>query len=347
MMPAFLQPLDFEKAREELTASFSKIYQEKSGQTYEPLIADDIQILINCFLYYLGKAIDNINHTIANNFLEYSSGAHLDALVALLGLERYQKEYPTAKLKITTKAPVFLPKNTKFASADGAVAWLSADVHLKPGESGNVVQVLGDKEGDWQTNILENANPLVLKIEVISPFVNLQDLESDEALRERFKLSLASFSTAGSVQSYTHFASIKGVGKIKVVSLKPGEVTIYYTNEQNLDAPALIREAIKDKTPLTDKVIIQLAQKINTTLDYTISLSAPVNAKDYINALTSSAQSLFKGLGIGQTPSQNKLESLAFSVPEVLDVRLPAITPANANEWLYLQAVHVFLEVQA
>ncbi|CCB80753.1 baseplate assembly protein J, putative [Helicobacter bizzozeronii CIII-1] len=347
MMPAFLQPLDFEKAREELTANFSKIYQEKSGQTYEPLIADDIQILINCFLYYLGKAIDNINHTIANNFLEYSSGAHLDALVALLGLKRYQREFPTAKLNIVVKAPVFLPKNTKFASADGAIAWLSVDTHLKPGEGGNIVQVLGDKEGDWQTDILENANPLVLKIEVVSPFVNLQDLESDEALRERFKLSLASFSTAGSVQSYTHFASIKGVGKIKVISLKPGEVTIYYTNEQNLDAPALIKEAIKDKTPLTDKVIIELAQKIETTLDYTISLKVPIDANAYIKDLEKRAKDLFKSLAIGQNPSQNKLESLAFSTPEVLDVNLPTITPANTDQWLYLQAVHVSLEVQA
>ncbi|WP_158656921.1 baseplate J/gp47 family protein [Helicobacter bizzozeronii] len=346
-MPAFLQPLDFDKARAELTASFSKIYQEKSGQTYEPLIADDIQILINCFLYYLGKTIDNINHTIANNFLEYSSGEHLDALVALLGLKRYQKEYPTAKLNIVVKAPVFLPKNTKFASADGAVAWLSVDTHLKPGEGGNIVQVLGDKEGDWQTNILENANPLVLKIEVISPFVNLQDLESDEALRERFKLSLASFSTAGSVQSYTHFASIKGVGKIKVISLKPGEVTIYYTNEQNLDAPALIKEAIKDKTPLTDKVIIKLAQKVGITLDYTITLSAPVDGKGFIATLQKSAQSLFKGLGIGQNVSQNKLESLAFFAPEVLDVTLPPTPQAQAGQWLYLEALNVFLEQQA
>ncbi|BCZ17212.1 hypothetical protein NHP190003_04940 [Helicobacter sp. NHP19-003] len=84
---------------------------------------DLVQTLANAMLYYLGKQWDQMNATIAQNFLEYANGAFLDHLVALLGLKRFKKEMPLSRLEITAKSPFVLPKNTKFASTDGAVAY--------------------------------------------------------------------------------------------------------------------------------------------------------------------------------------------------------------------------------
>ncbi|WP_158655691.1 baseplate J/gp47 family protein [Helicobacter cynogastricus] len=337
-MPNFLQPLDFEGARAELTEAFAKAYKERTGQDYQPLASDDVQSLINCFLYYLGKQIDKCNHTIAQNFLEFSTGPYLDELVKLLGLERRLKEMPTAKMRINAKDSVYLPKNTKFASADGANAFTIEDYHLEKGE--NIIQVVGDKEGEWQTTILENANPLILKVEMLSRFTNLQDYEEDDALKKRYLMALAGFSTAGSVQSYTHFASVKGVGKIKVVSLNIGEVTIYYTAD-NLDAPKLIANAIKDKTPLTDKVLIEQASKVPVSLNYTIELKNTLVQKEIIEATKERAFSLFKSLEIGQGVSESKLASLAFVDRVVTDCSVDAINKPAMHEWLFLESVQV------
>ncbi|BCZ17233.1 hypothetical protein NHP190003_05150 [Helicobacter sp. NHP19-003] len=121
-----------------------------------------------------------------------------------------------------------------------------------------MVQVVGDREGAWDTTILENINPLILGVKILSPFVNFQDNETDEALKKRYTTALAQFSTAGSALSYAHFANIKGVGKIKVISLNAGEVTIYYTAKDNLDAPKLIKDALKGNTPKQQEVFLSL-----------------------------------------------------------------------------------------
>ncbi len=337
-MPTFLKPLDFDSARAQLNKAFIEEFQARTGQTYEPLVGDAIQSLISCVLYYLGKQIDKINYTHAQNYLEYSSGPYLDALVKLLGLERRAQEMPVARLKITTKEALFLPKNTKFASSDGAVSYTLADTNLEKGE--NTIQVVGDKEGEWETTILENANPLILSIEALTPFVNMQDYEDDEALKKRYLSALASFSTAGSVLSYTHFANVKGVGKIKVISLNAGEVTIYYSAD-NLDAPKLIRDNLEKHTPLTDKVFIEQAIKRPVSLQYSISLHDNLEQKQIIEAISKRAYALFKSLEIGQGVSVSKLASLAFVDRAVKDCEVNALNLVERNEWLFLESVQV------
>ncbi len=337
-MPDFLEPLDLEVACAELTEAFAKAYKERTGQDYEPLVSDDVQAIIRCCASYIGKERDRNNYIVAQNFLEYATGRHLDELVKLLGLERRQREMPTAKMRISVKDDIYLPKNTKFVSADGANAFTLEDYHLEKGE--NIIQVVGDKEGDWQTTILENANPLILKVEMLGKFVNLQEYEEDDTLKKRYLTALAGFSTAGSVQSYTHFASVKGVGKIKVVSLNIGEVTIYYTAD-NLDAPKLIRNAIKECAPLTDKVIVEQASKIPVTLSYTIELKGTLEQKEIFQAIETRAFSLFKSLEIGQGVSESKLASLAFVDGAVLDCDVEAIHTPALKEWLFLEAVNI------
>ena len=145
-MPTFLQPLDFEAERSAIITAFQNELKAQKGTTYTPLISDDYNILISCILYRLGLKIDSINHTIANNYLEYSSGPFLDALVAMLDLKRFSATAPLATAKITAKDDeVFIQKGTKFVSSDGAVAYAIADSDLKKGDNEIILQ--GDKEG--------------------------------------------------------------------------------------------------------------------------------------------------------------------------------------------------------
>lgn len=340
-MPAFLEPLDFEKARAEFNAIFQKEFKALTGKDYEPLALDLVQTLANSMLYYLGKQWDQMNATIAQNFLDYSSGPYLEELVKLLGLSRRQKEMPVAKLEIEAKAPILLPKHTQFASPDGALAYTLEDNRLEVGA--NVVQVVGDKEGAWETTILENNNPLILSVKALGPFIHFQDLETDEALKTRYKNALASFSTAGSVLSYTHFANVKGVGKIKVMSLNAGEVTIYYTAKENLDAPKLIKDSLRGNTPLTDKVFIEPAVRVGATLNYTISLKDNIDQKAIFTAIEARVKELFNNLEIGQGVRVNKLASLGFVHKSVKDCEVNELPTLAQNEWLDLEGVQIQL----
>ena len=169
-MPTFLQPLDVKAEREAIISDFTQALKEAKGIDYEPLLSDDYNILISCILYRLGLKIDEINYTIANNYLEYASGEYLDELVKLLGLERFKGSSPLATLSITTKEDTFHSKGTKFLSSEGAVIISIADYELKA-DVANEVIVQGDKEGKWETTILEIKNQLITEITMLSDYV--------------------------------------------------------------------------------------------------------------------------------------------------------------------------------
>ena len=319
-MPTFLQPLDIKAEREAILSDFTQALKESKGIEYEPLLSDDYNILISCILYRLGLKIDEVNHTIANNYLEYSSGAYLDELVKLLGLERFAGSAPTATLKVQVKEDTFLSKGSKFVSSDGASAFALADYELKTGVANEVV-VQSDKEGKWETTILEIKNPLITEITMSSEFIIYEKSESDEDLKTRFKNALASFSTAGSAQSYTHFASVEGVGKVKAFSKEKGVVTIaYYGN--NAGAEALIAQNLEGNVPLTDKIIITKVQPTTINLDITLSLSKEADFTLIQDSIAKNIQAFFSSLEIGEQVALNKVVSLCFVSEHILNAQV-------------------------
>ena len=166
-MPPFLKPLDLDSERESIISAFSTKLKSEKKLDYEPLIGDDYNILISCILYRLNLKINEINSIIANNYLEYSSGEYLDELVKLLDLKRFVGSPPLAKAHIKVKDNTFLSKGTKFVSQDGTNAYALKDYELLPNISNEVI-LQGDKEGDWETTILEIKNPLILDINMLS-----------------------------------------------------------------------------------------------------------------------------------------------------------------------------------
>ena len=319
-MPTFLKPLDVKAEREAIISDFTQALKEAKGIDYEPLLSDDYNILISCILYRLGLKIDEINYTIANNYLEYASGEYLDELVKLLGLERFKGSSPLATLSITTKEDTFLSKGTKFVSSDGAVSFSIADYELKA-DVANEVIVQGDKEGKWETTILEIKNPLITEITMLSDFVVYEKGESDEDLKNRFKNALASFSTAGSVQSYTHYASVEGVGKVKAFSVEKGVVTIAYYGD-NAGAEALISQNLEGNVPLTDKVIIKKVEPTIIDLDITLTLSKEADFTLLQDSIAKNIQDFFNSLEIGEAVALNKVVSLCFVSSHILNAEV-------------------------
>lgn len=338
-IPTFLKPLDLDKERELIIEAFSKELKEKQNLDYEPLIADDYNILISCILYRLNLKINELNHIIANNYLEYSSGEYLDELVKLLGLKRFEGSPPLAKALIRVKESTFLSKGTKFVSSDGATAYALSDYTLDL-NTDNEIMLVGDKEGDWDTSILELKNPLILEVKILSEFIIYEKLEDDESLKKRFINALASFSTAGSKESYTHYAKVEGVGKVKALSPQNGVVKIVYYGD-NEGAVELIRENLKDNIPLTDKVIIEKLKPTIIDLNITLSLNKEANFSIIQDEVIKNITSFFKALEIGEIVALNKIISLCFVSPNVLNAEVESFEGLNEDSIYELNTITI------
>ncbi|TLD80174.1 hypothetical protein LS68_008120 [Helicobacter sp. MIT 05-5293] len=338
-MPAFLQPLDFEKEREAILQDFTAKLKEAKNIDYEPLIADDYNILISCILYRLGLKIDELNFIIANNYLEYASGEFLDELVKLLGLERFKGSAPIAKAKITCKKDTFISKGSKFVSQEGVIAYSLEDYELYA-DSENEILLQGDTQGAWETNILEVNNPLITDITMLSEFIVYEKSEDDESLRKRFLNALASFSTAGSKESYTHYASVEGVGKVKAFSPSKGVVKIVYYGD-NEAADVLIKENLQGNIPLTDKIIIEKLEPTIIDLDITLTLSKEADFTLIRESIISNIQTFFNALEIGQEVALNKVISLCFVSQNVLNTQVESFERVGEDSIYELRTINI------
>lgn len=332
-MPQFLTPLDFEKERAAILEDIKTQIDD-----VEFTLSDDYNILISCILYRLGLKIDEINYIIAQNYLEYSSGVYLDELVALLGLTRSKGSLPQAKIKIKCKDSTFLSKGTKLKSSDGASAYVLMDYALAAGENEVIVQ--GDKEGQWQTTILEIKNPLIEEVSMLSKFVIYEPSEDDSSLRTRFKNALASFSTAGSEESYTHYAKVSGVGKVKAFSPEKGVVKIVYFGE-NEGASELIKDNLAGNVPLTDKIIIQKIESTKINLDITLTLEKEANFSLLQEGIAKNISDFFAQVQIGEEVSHNKIISLCFIDDNILDAQVSAFKAIAQDSIYELESIHI------
>ena len=338
-MPPFLKPLDLDSERESIISAFSTKLKSEKKLDYEPLIGDDYNILISCILYRLNLKINEINSIIANNYLEYSSGEYLDELVKLLDLKRFVGSPPLAKAHIKVKDNTFLSKGTKFVSQDGTNAYALKDYELLPNISNEVI-LQGDKEGDWETTILEIKNPLILDINMLSEFIIYEKGEDDERLKKRFINALSSFSTAGSKASYTHYAKVEGVAKVKVFSPQSGIVKIMYYGD-NEGSEELIRQNVKDNIPLTDKVIIEKIEPTIIDLNITLTLNKEAEYGIIQAVIISQIENFFASLEIGQSVPLNKVISLCFVDKNVINAEVESFENISENSIYELNSIHI------
>ena len=338
-MPTFLKPLDFEKEREAIIQDFSSKLKVQKDIDYEPLISDDYNILISCILYRLGLKIDEINFIIANNYLEYASGDFLDELVKLLGLKRFNGSNPIAKIKIICKQDTFISKGSKFVSKEGVIDYAIADYELSA-ESENEILAQSDTQGEWETTILEINNPLITDISMISEFIVYEKGEDDEALKKRFLNALASFSTAGSKESYTHYALVEGVGKVKAFSPSKGVVKIVYYGD-NEASESLIRDNLQGNIPLTDKVVIEKLEPTIIDLNITLTLSKEADYSLITQSIIDKIQTFFNSIEIGQEVALNKVISLCFVSPNVLNAQVESFESIKEDSIYQLRTIHI------
>lgn len=327
--PQFLLPCDVEVERNMIM----QCLKEKLPH-YEPLRGDDFNILIDCFLFRLNKYINYINFTISQNYLEYSSGEYLDALVKLAGIERFEGTPFVAKIELTATSPLHLPKGTKFTDLKGHNAFLSADVAIDEGLKGVCEIALQEGlEGDFDTIYLEIPHIYIKEIKKLTPFSQNATKESDEELKKRFLLSLTRPSTAGSLKSYQYLSFVPQVEKSKIKHKDLGVVEVIYTKNSS-NALEALKSSIEPNIPITDTIIYTEATPIEVDITLKLTLKSLSNIASIIKSIDSQIRGLFKSLEIEEELSISKIIAIAFVSEDIEDVEVEEL-PAMVENGIY------------
>ncbi|MGP1484896.1 MAG: baseplate J/gp47 family protein [Campylobacter sp.] len=309
--PDFIKPFDIEKERENIIKEF----KQKSGKlNYTPLIGDDYMTLIDIFLFRLKHFIELTNVAISKNYLLFSQGEYLDELVKLIGIKRNEEIRPIAELEIEVSSATFLSKGTKFTDGKGHFAFLLDEANIT---NKAVVKVEAGKyfKENYETTTLEIPNIYVKKISQKSPFSGFKAKESDDELKNRFLLALHRFSTAGSEKSYLFYVlSVEGITKANVYQLSAGVVQIvYYSEFENSLAQSKIKDALKDKIPLTDEVRIKPANRVNLDLEIQITPSQDFMFSEILTNVDLQIKDFFSKIQIGINPHFSQIIEVAFN----------------------------------
>ena len=338
-VPNFIKPLDIDKERESIINEF----RVRSGKlNYKPLIGDDYMTLIDIFLFKLNNFIERTNVKISQNYLLFSQGEYLDELVKLIGIKRNEEIKPIAKVEIKVNSSTFLSKGTKFTDTKGHFAYLLKDTYISDTAIVEIEAADYFKE-PYETTTLEIPNIYITKINIKEPFSGFKARESDEELRDRFLLALHRFSTAGSEKSYLfHVLSVEGISKASVYQLSAGVVQVIYLSkfEQQV-AKEKIKEALKDKIPLTDDVRIKEANKVS--LDLVIEITPKQNFM--FNEILANAdfrlKEFFNTLKINETPHISQLIEVAFDENTAsVEVKTP-IPTADRDSIIILNSLQI------
>ena len=312
-VPSFIESFDIDLERNEIINRF-KLLANKPD--YEPLVGDDYVTLVDIFLKKTSEYFEKLNAIISQNYLEFSQNAYLDELVGLLGLRRNEAIKPVAKVEIKADTPTFIPKGARLTDGKGHFALLLHDVEID--ESLKALASIESQthtNEQYETTSLEIPNIYITEIKIAEPFKGYKAVESDEELKERFRLALHRFSTAGSRESYLFYIlSAESITKAEVYNAGAGNVEIVYLSPlENEIAVEKIKEALENRVPLTDNIIYTPCQIVELELEIELETKQDYQFADALSLANIEVKKLFDSFKIGGTPHESAIIEAAFS----------------------------------
>lgn len=258
-------------------------YEQASGRTLAA--GDPVRLFLLSLASIIIQQRTTINQAAQQNLLTYAQGEYLDALGALLSVERLEESRAVTTLKFTLSqalATVYtIPAGTEVTN--GTVTFATDhDLDIPKGElSGSVTAsctVPGEVGNDYlagQVTTIVKPMTFVAKAENVTITTGGSEAESDASLAERIRLAPNSFSVAGPEKAYVyHTKSVSSsVIDVSVTSPTPGEVDVYVLlsggvlpQEETLQQ---ISDYLNDSSirPLTDYVKVLAPQAVNYELE--------------------------------------------------------------------------------
>lgn len=283
---------DIETILNDMITGYEKAYYEKTGQMKKLYPGDPIRIFLYSQALREFQLRQLIDFSAKQNLLKYSTGNYLDELGKLTGVSRLLGKYSTVTIKFLLSAnrPIdtIINKGTRISTSNGIYFETTKDLIISAGQlEGQVVCVclqegtIGNGFTPGQINVLVDPIPYVSSISNIDTSTGGAEIESDEKLRDRIRLSPEGYSVAGPSGAYEYFTKkySSSIQDILITSLAPGNVDIYILMQKgdipNDDLLNGLKEYLSDKKrrPLTDKVNVNAPTQVSYDLDLTYYIS--------------------------------------------------------------------------
>lgn len=320
---------DSETIRSQVITGFEKV----SGDT---LAAGDPRRL---FLLSIADVIIQqrtaINLAAQQNLLSYAQGSYLDALGALLSVERMSESRAVTTMRFTLSQALgsvyTIPRGTQVTN--GVVTFKTDDDLLIPiGEtqgdvsaSCTVSGVAGNDYLAGQISTIVTPMTFVAGAKNLTITMGGADAEGDAEYAERIRLAPNSFSVAGPEKAYVYHAKSvsPAIIDVKVDSPTPGEVDVYVLlTDGTLPTSDTLEQieaylSAEEIRPLTDHVVV----KAPTASNYEIELHYWISQEDSSKAAQIQADveaaveqyRLWQQTKIGRDITPGKLLQLVFA----------------------------------
>lgn len=227
---------------EELTrANYARAYRELTGEDPDMREGSIVNLLIKAFCAVEYQTMQYIEAKGRGELLKTSTGDALDALAALLGLERLPPNRATAMQRFSLEEAqpfaIAIPEGTRVKTQSGKYFRTCAYAEIPAGaletETVTEAETAGADSNNVTTgtiNVLVDQIPYVAETENITPSTGGLDTEDDDSLTRRIFLAPAVYSSAGPREAYEYYARAwrSDVADVQVENPAPCHVDVYF-----------------------------------------------------------------------------------------------------------------------
>jgi phage-related baseplate assembly protein len=331
-----------------MVSEYEQTYRELTGKKITLPPSSETRIFLYTQALRIHQILQYIDFSAKQNLLKYSSGAYLDNLAAMLGLERLpaQKSVASVMFALSAARPgnILIPAGTRASGGDNIYFATVQNLIIPFGKISGSVGAVSLEAGArtagiaaGRINVLVDPVPFVASVENTQPSQGGADAESDESLRLRCYYYPRSYSVAGPVEAYEYYISLysQAIEGCKVSSPAPGAVDIRITlTGGELPAQAFndaLLSHLKQYIPLTDNISISAPDAVDYTLEFTYYAARSDAARllqiqDAVNAAARNYVA-WQGAAIGRDINPDELRMLVKQAgAKRLDVFSPAFS---------------------
>lgn len=323
-------------------------YEAYTGRTLYP--ADPARLFLLWVADQIVTLRANIDFSAKQNLIRYAEGDYLDSLAELFkGCYRLAAEYAQTTLQftlsVTKNEATIIPMGTRVSVGD---IYFSTEENLEipantlTGEVAAVCATAGESGNGFApgqlTNIVD-VFPFYQAVTNTTVSAGGADVEGDGAFYERLRVSMETFSTAGTIGSYKYHAMTASalIADVVVVSPEPGIVDVRAILE-NGELPGeevlqKIYEVVNadDVRPLTDFVTVGAPDVVEFDIDatYYIQTNGAISTETIISNVAAAVEEykLWQCEKMGRDINPSKMIHLLYGAGvKRVEVRSPEFT---------------------
>ncbi|MEC0092509.1 baseplate assembly protein [Paenibacillus macquariensis] len=277
--------------------------------------ADPERILFLALMNIIIQQRHLIDQAKKADLLPVARGVMLDYIGSLYNNVRLASSSSRTTIKFTLSTPLtsaqIIPMSTRVGpqGGDGTVYFSTIEtVVIDPGDTSIEIISTANIPGDvgngfliGQLNVLIDPLPFIQSVTNVTESGGGADVESDDAYRDRIRLTPESFSTAGPRDGYVYWAKTANPAIVDVALASPEPYSVVVVplmlggeipTPDILDA---VEVAVNDRTrrPLTDFVTVKPPELVsyNITLTYYINRERSAESSDIQAAIDSAIKS--------------------------------------------------------